>query len=495
MLFNSLSFLIFFPVCLALYMVLPAKARTFILLAASIFFYMCWNPVYVLLLASSIIVTYLCAFALPKCAGRTGSRRAVLISGLVINFGILFIFKYFNFFADTVAKFLPGSIRPLDILLPVGISFYTFQAVGYLIDVYRGDEPEKNIFRYALFVSFFPQLVAGPIERSGNLLKQIRELDKRPLMNPDDFRKGAFIMLYGYFMKMVIADRAAILVDTVYSAEHYTDYAGFEVLLAAVLFSVQIYCDFAGYTYIAIGAAKMMGFSLRENFNTPYLATGIRDFWDRWHMSLTGWFRDYLYFPLGGSRKGRIRKYINILLVFLLSGLWHGAGWHFVFWGMLHGVLRVLEEIVSPAWNKFRDAASRIFSDGKKDEKSYRLLTQALTFLAVTVCWMFFRAGSIRQAFDLIGNMLGGMGLWQLTDGSLLMLGLDAKEMNVLIFGIFIMITIDRLKYKKTDVPALFAERSEFVQALLLLAGIIFIVIFGIYGKQYDATAFIYFRF
>ena len=495
MLFNSLSFLIFFPVCLALYMVLPAKARTFILLAASIFFYMCWNPVYVLLLASSIVVTFLCALVLPKCAGKTVRRRAVLVSGLVINFGILFVFKYFNFFADTITGFFPGSIRPLDLLLPVGISFYTFQAVGYLIDVYRGDEPERNFFRYALFISFFPQLVAGPIERSGNLLKQIRELDKRPLMNLDDFRKGAFIMLYGYFMKMVIADRAAILVDTVYNAEHYADYAGFEVLLAAVLFSVQIYCDFAGYTYIAIGAARMMGFTLRENFNTPYLATGIRDFWDRWHMSLTGWFRDYLYFPLGGSRKGKIRKYINILIVFLLSGLWHGAGWHFVFWGMLHGVLRVFEEIASPVWNKFRDAASRIFSDGKKDEKSYRLLTQIVTFLVVTLCWMFFRAGSVKQAFDLIGNMLSGMGLWQLTDGSLLMLGLDAKEMKVLIIGIFIMILIDRLKNRKIDVPAAFAERSEIVQALVLLFGIMFIVIFGIYGKQYDATAFIYFQF
>ena len=495
MLFNSLSFLIFFPVCLALYMVLPAKARTFILLAASIFFYMCWNPVYVLLLASSIVVTFLCALVLPKCAGKTGSRRAVLVSGLVINFGILFVFKYFNFFADTITGFFPGSIRPLDLLLPVGISFYTFQAVGYLIDVYRGDEPDRNFFRYALFVSFFPQLVAGPIERSGNLLKQIRELDKRPLMNLDDVRKGAFIMIYGYFMKMVIADRAAILVDTVYNAEHYADYAGFEVLLAAVLFSVQIYCDFAGYTYIAIGAARMMGFTLRENFNTPYLATGIRDFWDRWHMSLTGWFRDYLYFHLGGSRKGKIRKYINILMVFLLSGLWHGAGWHFVFWGMLHGVLRVFEEIASPVWNKFRDAASRIFSDGKKDEKSYRLLTQIVTFLVVTLCWMFFRAGSVKQAFDLIGNMLSGMGLWQLTDGSLLLLGLDAKEMNVLIIGIFIMILIDRLKNKKIDVPAAFAERSEIVQALVLLIGIMFIVIFGIYGKQYDATAFIYFQF
>ena len=495
MLFNSLSFLIFFPVCLALYMVLPAKARTFILLAASIFFYMCWNPVYVLLLASSILVTYFCALALPKFEGKTGSRRAVLISGLVINFGILFVFKYFNFFADTVSRFLPGAVRPLDLLLPVGISFYTFQAVGYLIDVYRGDEPERNIFRYALFVSFFPQLVAGPIERSGNLLKQIRELDKRPLMNMDDFKKGAFIMLYGYFMKMVIADRAAILVDTVYDPEHYLEYAGFSVLLAAVLFSVQIYCDFAGYTYIAIGAARMMGFTLRDNFNTPYLATGIRDFWDRWHMSLTGWFRDYLYFPLGGSRKGKTRKYINIMIVFLLSGLWHGAGWHFVFWGLLHGVLRVFEEIASPVWNKFRTLMSDNFFGGRRDEKSYRLLAQVVTFLTVTGCWMFFRAGSTRQAVHLIRNMFGGLGLWQLTDGSLFTLGLDAKEMNVLIIGIFIMILIDRLINKKVDVPAFFAERSEIVQGAALLIGILFIVIFGIYGKQYDATAFIYFQF
>ena len=494
MLFNSLSFLIFFPVCLALYMVLPAKARTFILLAASIYFYMCWNPVYVILLAASILVTYLCALFLPKCA-KPGSRRAVLVSGLVINFGILFVFKYFNFFADSLNKILPGEIRNLDILLPVGISFYTFQAVGYLIDVYRGDAPEKNIFRYALFVSFFPQLVAGPIERSGNLLNQIRELDKRPLMTLDDFRKGSFIMLYGYFMKMVIADRAAILVDTVYDADHYLEYGGFSVLLAAVLFSVQIYCDFAGYTYIAIGAARMMGFKLRENFNTPYLATGIRDFWDRWHMSLTGWFRDYLYFPLGGSRKGKARKYLNILIVFLLSGLWHGAGWHFVFWGLLHGVLRVLEELLAPVWRKLRDVVSDTFFEGRKDEESGRVFARIVTFLTVTGCWMFFRAGSTRQAVQLIRNMFAGFGLWQLTDGSLLTLGLDAKEMNVLIVGIFIVMLIDRLKNKKIDVPAFFAERSELVQAAVLLTGIMFIVIFGIYGLEYDAAAFIYFQF
>ena len=495
MLFNSLSFLIFFPVCLALYMVLPAKARTFILLAASIYFYMCWNPVYVLLLASSILVTYICALILPKCAGKTGSRRIVLACGLIINFGILFVFKYFNFFAETIAKVTGSAGLHLDLLLPVGISFYTFQAVGYLIDVYRGDEPEKNIFRYALFVSFFPQLVAGPIERSGNLLKQIRELDKRPLMNLDDFRKGAFIMLYGYFMKMVIADRAAMLVDTVYDVENYSQYKGFAVLLAAVLFSVQIYCDFAGYTYIAIGAARIMGFKLRENFNTPYLARGIRDFWDRWHISLTGWFRDYLYFPLGGSRKGRTRKYINILIIFLVSGLWHGASWHFVFWGFLNGILRVIEEIVSPIWNTFRSAASDVFFGGKEDDKTYGALSCILTFFIVTVCWMFFRAESIRQAFDLIVNMFSGFGLWQLTDGSLLMLGLDAKEMNVLIIGLIIMILVDRAKHKGVDVPAFFAERSEIVQAFILLIGILFIVIFGIYGMEYDAAAFIYFQF
>ena len=212
-------------------------------------------------------------------------------------------------------------------------------------------------------------------------------------------------------------------------------------------------------------------------------------------MSLTGWFRDYLYFPLGGSRKGKTRKYINILIVFLLSGLWHGAGWHFVFWGLLHGVLRVFEEIISPVWNRFRDVMSANFFEGKKDEKSYRVFTQIVTFLTVTGCWMFFRAGSTRQAVHLIRNMFVNGGLWQLTDGSLLTLGLDAKEMNVLIIGIFIMILVDRLKNRKIDVPAFFAERAEIVQGLVLLFGIMFIVIFGIYGTQYDATAFIYFQF
>lgn len=474
-------------------MVVPAKMRVYLLLAASIIFYMCWNPIYILLLLFCILVTYSFAIFISRAADKK-RKRILMAAGLILNFSVLFVFKYFNFFGDTINRFIPGLIPSSNLLLPVGISFYTFQAVGYLIDVYRGDAPEKNIFRYSLFVSFFPQLVAGPIERSSNLLKRIRELDTKGPADIFDFRKGAFIMLYGYFMKMVIADRAAILVNTVYDPERYTECAGFSVLLAAVLFSVQIYCDFAGYTYIAIGAARMLGITICENFNTPYLSTGIRDFWDRWHMSLTGWFRDYLYFPLGGSRKGLFRKYVNIMIVFILSGLWHGASWHFVFWGLLHGVLRVTEEVLTGITGRIREKTRRIFN-APADDISRNIFKCIVNFFVVTVCWMFFRAESIDQAFVLIKNMFAGLRLWQLTDGSLLALGLDAKEMNVLFFAGLIMFVIDMAGRLGRDVSSFFAKRSELAQSFVILLGIVFIVIFGVYGKEYDAAAFIYFQF
>lgn len=493
MLFNSLSFLIFFPICIAVYYSLPKKARAYWLLLCSAFFYLKWNVVYGSLLGLSIVSAYTCAILIDRQKKKL-HRQLTLTAALIVNFGMLFVFKYFDFFIDTINKVIKapsgGGFSLLNLLLPVGISFYIFQAVGYVIDVYRGEKPEKNFVKFALFVSFFPQLVAGPIERSGNLLKQIRSLDEKSLFNKDDFIEGVLIMIYGFFMKLMIADRASILVSTVFDPEKYSTFSGFEVILAAVLFSVQIYCDFAGYTYIAIGAARVMGFKLCDNFNTPYLAENIKDFWDRWHISLSTWFRDYLYFPLGGSRKGPRRRFINIFIVFLVSGLWHGASWHFVVWGIMHGIFRILHEILAPKLEKVYVKTGYNYKSF-----SHRLLKIICNFILVTLAWTFFRAQSIGQAVALIKQMLTGLGLWQLSDGSLYNLGLDVKEMNVLLISIAVMSVVDLLKYKGKNLTKAFLRQNTWFKFVFFYLAIVIIAIFGVYGAKYDASTFIYFQF
>lgn len=318
------------------------------LLCASYYFYMSWNPKYALLIAFSTVVTYLSGLLIGIINENNGDsssqlqksvrlKKWVVAGSFTVNLAILFFFKYFDFALSNVNRILTAVgismiEKPFDVLLPVGISFYTFQALSYTMDVYRGDvRAERNILKYALFVSFFPQLVAGPIEQSKNLLSQVEKAHTFQLWNYNRIANGAVIMLWGYFQKMVIADRVALLVDTVY--DKYWLYGSTALILASVLFAVQIYCDFASYSSIAIGAAEIMGFSLMENFDTPYFSRSVKEFWRRWHISLSSWFRDYLYIPLGGNRKGKVRKYINTMVVFLTSGLWHGASWNFVVWG------------------------------------------------------------------------------------------------------------------------------------------------------------------
>ena len=315
MLFNSISFIIYFPIVVFIYFVIPKKARYLWLLLASYFFYMCWNAKYAVLLLYSTAVTYVSGLLIDRCDRKEGleKRKKLFVAlSFIMNLSILFLFKYFNFVVGNINVILAECnlqvIMPgVDLLLPVGISFYIFQALSYTMDVYRKEiYVERNFLKYALFVSFFPQLVAGPIERSKNLLKQIGTYN---VFSYDNFRRGLLIMLWGYFQKIVIADRIALLVDTVYN--NVGSYEGSYYLLASVLFAIQIYCDFSGYSLIAAGAAKVMGFELMENFNCPYYAKSVAEFWRRWHISLTSWFRDYLYIPLGGNRKGTARKYLT----------------------------------------------------------------------------------------------------------------------------------------------------------------------------------------
>lgn len=481
---------------LLIYFIIPARVRYLWLLVTSYYFYMCWNAKYALLLLASTAITYAAAMLMERWRDRVALKKVMVGISLFLNLGILFLFKYFNFAFETVEKVfgrlgVTFEAPVFDLLLPVGISFYIFQAIGYTIDIYREKlAPEKNFFRYALFVSFFPQLVAGPIERSTNLLPQFRDLDKRKLWDTTRIQKGAVVMLYGYFLKMILADRIAILVDTVFDPMAYSTYQGITVIVAAMLFSVQIYCDFAGYSYIALGAARIMGFELMHNFNMPYLARNVKDFWDRWHLSLSTWFRDYLYFPLGGSRKGTVRKYINIFIVFLVSGLWHGASWHYVAWGVIHGIMRIAGE----ATQKLRETLY-VKLHFQRDTFAVRLWQTVCTFAMVTVAWVFFRAESVNQSLEMIKSMFTVYNPWVLTDGTLFTLGLDAKEWNVLMLALLILVMVDVLRYKKLQLTEWFMTQNLWFRWMVFYAGIMAVVIFGVYGAQYDATQFIYFQF
>ena len=353
---------------------------------------MCWNAEYALLLLTVTLTSFFCGLGIVKFKPlfdknkrNSAVSRFLLAAGIAVDLAILFVFKYYGFAAELSQWFfslfgVSLAIPSFDVILPVGISFYTFQAIGYTIDVYRGTvAAEKNFFRYALFVSFFPQLVAGPIERSGNLLRQLS--DPKPYRH-EDARHGLLIILWGYFLKIVLADRIAIFVNNAYGS--YNGYSGSTLLLATVLFAIQIYCDFAGYSTIAVGAAEILGFKLTDNFDAPYLSSSVALFWKRWHISLTSWFRDYLYIPLGGSRKGKARKYLNLFIVFLISGLWHGADLSFLVWGGINGLYRVVGEAVAPLRNRLIS-----FLHIHRDSFLYRTLCVAGTFLLIDFSWIF----------------------------------------------------------------------------------------------------------
>jgi len=335
MLFNSLDFLIFFPVIVGLYFALSPKYRWVLLLGASYYFYMCWKAEYIILIVFSTLVDYFAARQMARIQEKK-KRRPFLYLSLLSNLGLLFFFKYWNFFSGETRALLDSwnimaDVPTFQLLLPVGISFYTFQTLSYTIDVYNGKlEPEKNLGRFALYVSFFPQLVAGPIERATHLLPQLRQtfdFDYQRVVS------GLQQMLWGFFKKVVIADRLAVYVNEIYASPG--DENGLALLLATYFFAFQIYCDFSGYSDIAIGAARVMGYDLMENFRTPYLSKSIREFWSRWHISLSTWFRDYLYIPLGGNRVPQVRWFLNLFIVFVVSGFWHGANWTFLIWGAL----------------------------------------------------------------------------------------------------------------------------------------------------------------
>lgn len=494
MLFNSIDFLIFFPIVVFLYFIVPKKVRYLWLLLASYYFYMCWNVKYIVLILSSTVVTWLAGRFVFGCQ-KSRAKKVVLGLCIAFHMGLLFFFKYFDFFLGTCNKIL-GRIgwelldKPFDVLLPVGISFYTFQALSYTLDVYRGEiEPESNFFRYALFVSFFPQLVAGPIERSGNLLRQIRQIEKLKLWNYENITSGLMLMVWGMFQKMVIADRVAILVNTVFDS--YFMYGAVALLAGAVGFALQIYCDFASYSAIAIGAARVMGFELMENFNTPYFAGSVSEFWHRWHISLSTWFRDYVYIPLGGSRCSRLKKYRNLMITFAVSGLWHGAGWGFLAWGLLHGMYQVVGDVTKGIRQRINAAFQT-----KTESFSYKLGQTALTFVLVDVAWIFFRSQGLHVALEYFQRIFTKWDPWSFFNGEIYSLGLDRPEMNILLAGIVILFLVDLIRYRKGQGFSEFlAEQCIWFRWGVLFAMLAAILVFGIYGIKFESSQFIYFQF
>lgn len=494
MLFNSAHFLIFFPIVVLISFLIPGKIRKYWLLISSFYFYMCWNPVYILLLLFSIIITWSSGILLE----RSKKKKIIVFLCIFLNLTVLFIFKYLGFAEDiinTLFRFTGSSlsIPRQDLLLPVGISFYTFQALGYTIDVYRGDiAAERNILKYSLFVSFFPQLVAGPIERSKNLMDQLIT-DTPPHFNWERARDGFMLMIWGFFLKLVLADRIAIYVDRVFS--DLTGLNGWYIIVAVMLFAIQIYCDFNGYSTIAKGAAKILGIHLMDNFDTPYFSESISEFWRRWHISLTSWFRDYLYIPLGGNRKGKIRKHLNTMIVFLLSGLWHGASITYVIWGGLNGVFIVIEDILRPI-NK---TISKILHLDPKNAGN-RIVKTIITFLFVDFAWLFFRAENLHQAIYAIKQVYRFPNPWILFDQSLYSIpydSLDRLNWDVMIIGIIVLFFADYCHRKGIIIRHKILQQDWWCRWLILSFSMIVIIIFGIWGIDKDAktAAFLYFQF
>ena len=486
MLFNSLPFLIFFPCIFVLYYALPFRLRKYMLLIASYYFYMCWKPEFIVLILFSTLVDYFCGLGMVRYPGR---KKWLLAVSLTMNLGLLFFFKYLNFFGETLtalcrAVSIPFSAPTLSIILPVGISFYTFQTLSYTLDVYRGKlEPERDFVTFALFVSFFPQLVAGPIEKAADLLPQLKE--EHPFTY-ENATWGAKLMAWGFFKKMVVADQLAVLiVDPVY--QNLGKYEGGALVLATCAFAFQIYCDFGGYSDIARGAARMMGVDLMVNFKSPYFFShSIGNYWQRNHVSLSRWFTEYVYIPLGGSRKGRVKQYWFTTVTFFLSGLWHGAEWSFVVWGLLQALYLNLE---------------RAFHRSKEPPKSplLHLLAILTTFGLSCFSLIFFRAANIAEALYVVRRSLWGIGspaLYCKTALGQLVTALDLGAAEIaMLLGVLLLLFLFDLADEKTDAIAMVSRWPAVIRWACYLGLVLIVLVFGIYGPGYDVRAFAYFAF
>lgn len=505
MLFNSFHFLLFFPVVTTLYFLLPHRFRWGLLLAASCYFYMAFIPIYILILFVTITVDYFAGIGLEATQGN--KKKWILLASIVANVGMLGFFKYFNFANENIAalaNFIDWNypIENLSIILPIGLSFHTFQSLSYTIEVYRGHQKAERHYGYlALYVLFYPQLVAGPIERPQNILHQLHEEHRFEYQRVTD---GLKWMAWGMFKKVVIADRMALFVNPIYDSP--TGHAGPALVFATIAFAIQIYCDFSGYSDIAFGSAQVMGIRLMKNFQHPYFAKSISEFWRRWHISLSTWFRDYVYIPLGGNRAGARRTAINLFITFLLSGLWHGANWTFVIWGALHGAYIILNHWMEPYWTRLRDSGF-----AKQFAPVHSGLSLLSTFGLVCFAWIFFRASTLTDAFYITTHLLSGWndfvrqtsslaqegGFWGFISGLFASLNsiteLTRSEVVLSVIALILLLCIE-IKQHRGD----FLTRFNLNQPTVRFIGYsLLVVIILALGTTYTGVeqAFIYFQF
>ncbi len=470
MLFNSVEFAIFLPVVAIIYFILEAKVKNHTvsnvwLILASYFYYMCADVRYGLLLLAVTLVSFGSGYLMSSVIKESGQRRCCLIITVVLLIGTLFFFKYAGLLSSLIAK-----DRALQIILPVGISFYIFQSLTYVFEIYQGKvQPVSSFITYAAFASFFPVLLSGPIEKSSHLLPQFEE---RHHFDYERIRHGLVRMAYGYFLKLVLASRLAIAVDLIY--DNYLDVTGYQLLLATCLYSVQIFCDFASYSTIAIGVAEILGFKLTENFTQPFFTDSCASFWRHWHITLNNWFRDYVYIPLGGNRKGTFRKYLNIFIVFTLSGMWHGADITYILWGMLSGLFQIMEALIAPLRAHFP-----------------KWLKVFFTFMLFTFSMFLFRSDNISQAGIIIGKVFTQFEFSSIFTTSLFELGLGTFHMLYLFAGIVVLIIYDIINEKTKDAAAFIASKSAPVRWAVYYLFVIMILGSASIGAQ----EFIYFKF
>ena len=461
--FNSFNFIIAFPLLFLLYYAIPArydKGRNLFLLVVSYLLYMQWKPVFALILLAVTVGTFSTALLLQ----RFRRPKLMLTTGVILTLLPLLFFKYFNFINDTVSGLLSAAhiqfhLQGLNWAIPVGISFFTFQALGYLWDVYyKRCEAEKDFLTYALFISFFPSILSGPINKASLLIPQLKAL--RPQFDYSKAVGGLKMLLWGMFMKVVVADRVSLYVDTVFS--HYMSYTGTTCLLASIFYTIQIYADFAGYSLMAIGVGKVLGFELTENFRRPYFAVSVTDFWHRWHISLSTWLKDYVFIPLGGSRCSRVRNYWNIFVTFLVSGIWHGANWTFIVWGCMHGVCQIIEKAVGQQRCKYGWLG--------------RMVKMAVTFMVVNFAWVFFRMPTLHDACGVIKRIFD----LSLSRG----LYFEAHSFPFMVIGVMILFFKDLRDEFIPDKMLLMNNRHVVVRWATYLLLLAMIVIAGVLGTD-----------
>lgn len=488
--FSSWVFIIFFAIVVFVYYILPEKFKKYWLLVTSLYFYMCWGIGNLLIMVICTLTVYACGLALEAFTDRESVKKWILLIGVAGLLCVLFFYKYINFALHNIDLLMHWmniqmSMPAFNMILPVGISFYVFQMIAYLTDVYRGKiNAERNLLKFCLFIAFFPKVEAGPIVKAKDFFAQLSE--EHPF-DEVKVQSGFMVILLGMFEKIVIADSLLPVVTSIW--ENYATMNSLYLWIAAFAYAIYIYCDFGGYSHIAIGAAQVLGYDIPTNFIQPYFATDIREFWHRWHVSLSEWLKDYIYIPMGGNRHGNVRKYINIFLVFLFSGLWHGAGWHFVLWGALHGIYQILEGVFSEISLKR--------TGNKKTRKNSPIRTGILrikTFVLVSVAWILFYCPSLTDGLHFIKGMIFQWNVDMRLSGTA-QLGIMPSQLYCLMFGLVILFLIDSFREKGRALGKWLCKKTIAIRWSVCMVMCLYILLAAFQRFGQEAAGFVYFQF